>query len=202
MNASRTIFTIGHSTHELDAFVQLLRQHEITAVADVRSQPYSRLEHFSRSALEASLRAEGIAYVFLGRELGARRDEAECYVDDQADYERITTMTAFTSGLDRLERGANDHTIALMCAEKDPLDCHRMVLVSRELARRGWSIAHILADGELESQADAERRLVRKMDVRRTLFEPKLTAEELIHRAYSKRAEQIAYRTEREEVVE
>jgi hypothetical protein len=85
-----------------------------------------------------------------------------------------------------------------MCAEKDPLDCHRMVLVARHLSRREASIAHILADGELESQADAERRLVHITGVKTTLFEPDLSEVELIQRAYDQRGLQIAYRRAKE----
>ncbi len=202
MNDRRAIFTIGHSTHELGAFVRLLKQHGVTTVADVRSQPYSRLEHFCRAALESNLKSEGIQYVFLGRELGARRDEPHCYIDDRADYARIASLPAFLVGMERLERGVRTHVVALMCAEKDPLDCHRTILIGRHLSRRGWKIEHILADGSLETQARAERRLVRKMGIERTLFEPDLSEEEMIQQAYDKRAEQIAYRTTRAEAVE
>jgi uncharacterized protein (DUF488 family) len=202
MSGTPTIFTIGHSNHELPEFLRLLTQHGVTAVADVRSQPYGRLDHFYRENIEASLKSVGMSYVFLGQELGARRDERECYIGDQADYDRIALLPAFVSGLERLERGSKTHVIVLMCAEKDPLDCHRMVLVSRALSRRGWNIAHILADGELESHADAQRRLVRKMGIERTLFEPDLGEDELIEQAYDKRAKQIAYRITREGAVE
>lgn len=194
MSGTRMLFTIGHSTNELPAFVRLLKRHAVTAVADVRSQPHSRLEHFCRPALEVGLKAEGLQYVFLGKELGARRDEPECYIEDRADYDRIARLPVFAAGLDRIERGSQTHVIALMCAEKDPLDCHRMVLVCRHLFRRGANISHILADGELERQADAERRLVKRMGVERTLFEPNVSEEELIQQAYDKRALQIAYR--------
>lgn len=202
MSGTRTILTIGHSTHEFPAFVQLLKRHGVTAVADVRSQPRSRLDHFCRPALEGGLKAEGLQYVFLGKELGARRDEPECYIDERADYDRIARLPLFAAGLERIERGAQNHLIALLCAEKDPLDCHRMVLVCRHLSRRGVSIAHILADGELEPQSDAERRLVKRMGVERTLFEPNVSEDELIQQAYDKRALQIAYRTTHEGAME
>ncbi len=194
MSAPRGIFTIGHSNHDFGKFVQLLRRHGITAVADVRSQPHSRLDHFCRPFLESGLRSGSIQYVFLGRELGARRDEPECYIDDRADYSRIAQLPAFSSGLERLERGAQSHVIVLMCAEKDPLDCHRMVLVCRQLAHRGWEIAHVLEDGVLESHAAAEQRLIRRTGVGPTLFDPNPTEAELIQQAYDVRAIQIAYR--------
>jgi len=194
MIPERSIFTIGHSTHAFEAFAALLARHGVTAVADVRSHPYSRLAHFHRPALEARLPAAGVQYVFLGRELGARRDEPECYVDGQADYRRIAALPAFAAGLERLERGARTHRIALMCAEKEPLDCHRTILVSRQLALRGWNVRHILADGSLETQADCDRRLLRLTGVARTLFDAGLDDARLIERAYDVRAAQIGYR--------
>lgn len=194
MSTDLSIFTIGHSTHDFSHFVKLLKRHGITAVADVRSHPHSRLDHFCRPSLESGLRLEAILYVFLGRELGARRDEPECYIDDRADYSRIARLPAFSSGLERLERGAKSHAIALLCAEKDPLDCHRMILICRQLAQRGWTIAHILEDGGLESHAAAEQRLVRRTGAARTLFEPDLSEAEVIQQAYDLRAIQIAYR--------
>lgn len=196
---SRIIYTIGHSTHELVEFIGLLQQHGVTAVADVRSQPYGRLEHFRRENLEAELKAVGIGYVFLGRELGARRDEPECYVNGQAMYDRVAKLHSFRQGLERLERGAADHVIALMCAEREPLDCHRTVLLTRQLSSRGWHIRHILADGSIEEHADTERRMVREMGVD-PLFDGGLTENELIERAYNERGREIAYRETEEDM--
>ncbi len=196
------LFTIGHSNHSIDEFVRLLLEHQVTAVADVRSQPNSRrLEQFNRSRLDAELEIAGIRYVFLGEELGARRTETECYEGDRADYRRIATLPKFRAGLDRLRQSAAEHRVALMCAEKEPLDCHRTVLVCREL-RNEFHIVHILADGTTEEHSRTEKRLVREMDVVRTLFEPHLTDEDLIQQAYDKRAEQIAYRTGEEGAAE
>ncbi len=202
MNSDKTgVFTIGHSTHEFSDFVNLLKRHDVTAVADVRSQPQSRLTQYCRNELEARLKANEIQYVFLGKELGARRDEEACYIQDRADYNHISRLPAFAAGLERIERGSQSHVVALMCAEKEPLDCHRMVLVSRHLSLRGSKVSHILPDGGLESQEDAERRLIRMMGVERTLFEPDLTDEELANRAYELRGQQIAYRKTQERSV-
>jgi uncharacterized protein (DUF488 family) len=194
------ILTIGCSTHSLEDFMALLGRHAVTAVADVRSQPYGRLEHFNRENLAADLKAAGIEYVFLGRELGARREEQECYEDGVALYERIAGLPAFHDGLLRLCRGAEKYRLAIMCAEKEPLDCHRTILVCRHLRAFGAQITHILADGSLEEHAVTEKRLVRQMGVTRTLFEPDLTDDELVERAYDERAQEIAYHADREEV--
>lgn len=198
MEAERPVlFTIGHSTHEWPEFVALLRKHGVTAIADVRSQPASRLPQYKKAALQAGLKEAGINYVFLGRELGARRAEPECYDGDQVSYERIARLPRFLEGLERLRQGSREFRIALMCAEKEPLDCHRTILVCRQL-RNGFRIRHILADGSIEEHEQTERRLVRQMDVTRTLFEPNLTEEDLIQQAYEARGRQIAYRADHE----
>lgn len=184
------LFTIGHSTHDFSAFLQLLRKHGIEAVADVRSRPYSRLPWFSRPAMEPELKKEGIRYVFLGTELGARRTERECYIGSRADYDLIAKTDAFRRGLERLEKGVSKFRIALMCAEKDPLDCHRTVLVCRH-AKRFAEISHIHGDGKLESHEAAEMRMLRRYTTAEgDLFRSRI---ELLNQAYKRRGEEIAY---------
>src|SRR5688500_8953655 len=130
------LFTIGHSIHTVERLLELLRQHQIAALADVRSSPFSAwTPQFNRPALEASLRAAGIQYVFLGDELGARRSETEVYVDGVARYERIAKTPAFQAGLERVRKGIRKLRLSLICAEKDPLECHRTILVCRNLRR-------------------------------------------------------------------
>lgn len=185
------LFTIGHSTHGIDGFLGLLHRHGIEVVADVRSQPYSRrFPQFSRDALQTSLREAGIRYVFLGRELGARRDEPECYVGHRADYREIAKTAAFRAGLERLREGLERFRVSLLCAEKDPLDCHRTILVCRH-ARTFAGIQHIRADGSLESHADFEARLLAACHLPAgDLFQ---SAADLLERAYDLRGEQIAW---------
>jgi uncharacterized protein (DUF488 family) len=192
------LYTIGHSNHSLEAFLALLKRHGIQTVADVRSQPYSRLPHFQKEELERALKADGIDYVFLGRELGARRAETECYENGQAQYDRIAATKSFLDALDRLVAEARRSRVAMMCAEKEPLDCHRTILICRHLRRSGLAIRHILADGGGEEHPATERRLVKEMGITRTLFEPNLTHAELVERAYDERARQIAYRAAEE----
>ena len=194
MNQGQAIFTVGHSTHELETFLSLLTRHNVTAVADVRSQPFSRIPHFNRDVLAAALRQRNIKYVPLGRELGARRDEMQCYVAGQAVYERVALLPLFREGIERLVKGSEQFTIALMCAEKEPLDCHRTVLVCRHLRPHGFHIQHILADGGLEEHADTEKRMMRMMDITPVLFEPDVNEAGLIEEAYEARGRQIAYR--------
>lgn len=154
------LFTIGHSTHDMGAFAQLLMQHGVTAVADVRSVPASRFSpQFNREPLRRALAEAGVAYVFLGKELGARTDDPGCYEAGKVQYGRLAGTAAFRSGIGRLLEGADREVIAIMCTEKDPLDCHRTLLVARQLVDRGARIDHIHADGRIESHAEAMVRL-------------------------------------------
>jgi len=155
------LFTVGHSNQTLPQLIELLQTHGVGAVADVRSTPYSRrLPQFNRPDLEAELPRQGITYVFLGDELGARRDEPEAYDGLQAAYERVAELPAFQHGLERVITGVKKGlTLALLCAERDPLTCHRAVLVSRHLVNRGLDVQHIHGDGRLEGHAELERRM-------------------------------------------
>ncbi|QDU87474.1 hypothetical protein Pla175_08360 [Pirellulimonas nuda] len=188
------VLTIGHSRHSMERFLELLQAHQVTAIADVRSTPHSRTDHFCQAPLRIALEQAGVRYAYLGQELGARRDEPECYVDGQAVYDRVARLPAFAAGVERLRRGAQRFRIALMCAEKEPLDCHRSVLIARYLALAGWRVEHILADGSLEPHAETDRRLVGMMGIERSLFEPQQGWDDLVAQAYSARACELAYR--------
>ncbi len=190
--AANRLYTIGHSTLELDAFISLLVANGVTAVADVRSSPYSRYSpQFNREPLKAALVARQIQYVFLGEELGARRDEEECYIGDLASYDLIAKTAAFERGIDRLRKGLPSQTISLMCAEKDPLTCHRTILICRHFKSEA-EIVHILGPGECETQERAESRLLKLVGFpERDLFRSKA---ELLDEAYTRQGEEIAYR--------
>lgn len=156
------IFTVGHSNHSLEKFLNLLKQHGVTAIADVRSSPFSRrFPHFNQAPLRNSLSSEDISYVFLGEQLGARPKDPECYVEGKALYELIAATQAFTTGLERIFKGAKHHQIALMCAEQDPITCHRAILVCKHLRNTGLDVKHILKTGDLESHEHLEQRLLK-----------------------------------------
>jgi uncharacterized protein (DUF488 family) len=192
------LFTIGHSNHSWERFLELLMFHRINVLVDVRSSPYSaRYPQFNQDLLESALLAAGIKYNSLGEQLGARRSERECYVEGVARYDRIARTTAFHAGLERVISGMQQYRPALMCAEKDPLECHRTILVCRHL-RDVAQIRHILADGSLEAHADAETRLMAEERVPTDdLFAPR---EQLIARAYDQRGEKIAFHESAEPV--
>ncbi len=204
------LFTIGHSNHSIEAFISLLQQHGITAVADVRSHPYSRyLPHFNKSELEAALKDAGIEYRFLGQELGARPNDPSCYVDGKAPYEKIAATQFFEKGIKRLLKGAEYYKVALMCAERDPITCHRTILVCQHLRSFDVTINHILTDGNLESHEALEERLLKLHGLNETsepmqlsLFDyqqlqdefinPK-SLEERLNEAYKRQGDKIAY---------
>ncbi len=187
----RILYTVGHSTHSIEHFISLLVKHEIQVIADVRSSPYSlRNPQFNREPLQKKLRAAGIAYVFLGKELGARSDNPACYINGKVQYNYVVDEPSFREGLGRLRVGMEQFRVALMCAERDPLTCHRTILVCRELRESGLEINHILADGAVETNRDAERRLMSIVNVH-----PDMLAHEsdCIEQAYEMQANNIAY---------
>jgi uncharacterized protein (DUF488 family) len=158
---SDRLFTFGHSNLEAEALVRLLLGAGVTAVADVRSSPYSRrLPQFNRQALEATLRTNGIAYVFLGAELGGRPSSPDLYAaEGWADYERVRQTEAFQSGIDRVVRGLDRFTVALMCGEEDPLDCHRGLMITPVLKEMGLPPMHLRRGGRVETTGQMEERL-------------------------------------------
>jgi uncharacterized protein (DUF488 family) len=187
----QTLYTIGHSTQSQEKILALLKQHGIMALCDVRSKPYSRTNpQFNREDLKQALRKRGIAYVFLGKELGARSDDPCCYENGRVQYDRLAQTDLFKQGIERVLEGMKKYRIALMCAEKEPLDCHRTILVARHLASPELEIQHILSDGRLESHAAALSRLMRQLGIRDDMFRSR---EELCAEAYKKQEERIAY---------
>jgi uncharacterized protein (DUF488 family) len=156
-----SIYTVGHSTHTVEKFFELLERNGVNAIADVRSSPFSRHNpQFNKDLLLAALKKRGIAYVFVGKELGARSDDPSCYEGGKVRYDRLAQTLSFKAGIDRVLGGTQKYRIALMCAEKEPLDCHRTLLVSRALEQRGASILHILSDGSAEAQLQTMSRLL------------------------------------------
>ena len=186
------IFSIGHSTLGYDGFLSSIRRAGVTAVADVRSAPYSRYNpQFNREMLRDELRQDGIAYVFLGEQLGGRPKGEAFFCEGVADYEKMAATPSFAEGLKRLIAGAKKYRIAMVCSEHDPLDCHRCLLVGRALSEKGISVKHILSNGTLVSQKDVEKRLLDLSGKGNDdLFE---TDESRLASAYRQRSLSVAY---------
>lgn len=191
-DSGTSVWTVGHSTHAYEQLLELLRAAGITAVADVRTSPFSRhFPHFNQDVLQDELRADGIAYSFLGKELGGRPSGRQFYRDGVADYERMARSPDFERGLERVITGTRKHRIALMCSEHDPLDCHRCLLVGRALAERGVAVKHILSNGTIADHREIEERML-KTEGREgpDLF---LSPDERLAEAYRNRARKVAY---------
>ena len=178
---SKPIFSIGHSNHPFDHFLVLLRRHRVETTADVRSRPYSRfVPHFSKGTLERRLRAEGIGYLYCGTELGGKPVRGEAPAG-AADYASRVAEPGFRAGIERLLTAAREQRIALLCRERDPLDCHRFHLICRYVRPLGPDIRHILPSGAVESQDATERRLLERAE---TAALPLFESDGALERAY------------------
>src|SRR5712692_4504278 len=156
------LFSIGHSNLEFPRFLELLRLAGVSAIVDVRSQPFSKwLPWSNRPNLEAQLRDYEIGYHFMGDLLGGRPRQANVYDSEgRVDYERLKITSGFQKGLDRLSQALEDFRLAMLCSEPDPIECHRGLLIAPAMKDRGIAATHIRSDGTLESQADFEARLI------------------------------------------
>jgi uncharacterized protein (DUF488 family) len=187
------LFSIGHSNIPAERFVGMLHDAGLNAVADVRSVPASRrFPWFSAKNLAVRLRHDGILYIPFGDSLGGRPSEPSLYRDGAADYEKMAKQPEFRAGLDRLLIVAKQWRVCLMCAEREPLDCHRCLLVSRALAERGLAVGHILHDGTIEPHTATEQRLLAASGPDSDLFIAGQS--ERLAAAYRRRCRSVAYR--------
>jgi uncharacterized protein (DUF488 family) len=196
-----TLFTIGHSSHKLEYFLQLLKKYGINCVVDVRSMPFSKYTvQFNKDNLKRFLLSSGVHYLFMGEEFGARREDRSLYTKEgYLDFEKVIKTKLFYNGVERVEAGIKKgFRIAFMCTEKDPIDCHRNILVAREFYKMNYAVNNILENGEIQSQDYIEKRL---LDIyfpdrkQQTLFdiEEKKNDAELIVQAYKLRNRDIGY---------
>ena len=212
---SKQLFTVGHSNLSITDFISLITQYNIEAIADIRSYPYSRyLPHFNRNLLKFELLKAGIKYVFIGDELGARPKDLSCYINGTAVYNRIAISNSFKSGIERIIMGIDKYNISLMCSEKEPINCHRTILIGRYLQKLNLKTNHIIDDKTIESQSELEDRLLNMhgFDVAHNrlkvpevlqldlfgLEQPRqrnnVSKAEFIERAYSIQEQKIAYK--------
>ena len=186
------LMTIGHSNLPADRFITLLRDSKVSAVIDVRSVPFSRwCPWFSSKPLATGLAAGGVAYLQLGDELGGRPRDPQLYCEGIADYEAMARRPEFGAGLDRVIDETRRHRVCLLCSEREPLDCHRCLLVGRALAERGVTPGHIRTDGTIEPHAMTEQRLLKLAGGEADLFgDPAARLAD----AYRQRARRVAAR--------
>lgn len=155
MSDRSRLFTIGHSNHSAKRFRELLAQHEVEVLVDVRSWPHSRyVEWADRSRIHEVARSAGVRYLFLGSGLGGRPDGDEFYdPEGHVLYGRVARSTSFRAAIARLRQGAERYRVAIMCSEEDPASCHRRLLVAKVLLGEGWTIDHIRGDGRCETES-------------------------------------------------
>ena len=196
-NNLQPLYTLGHSILDIEQFLALLKDHSVELVVDVRSTPQSaRMPHFSSPVFEKLLQAEQVDYLFLGEELGGRPDDADAYLPNGlVDYRARRKSYAFQAGLTRLEKELERRTVA-MCAEEDPLECHRFLMVCAELTQRGIVPLHIRKGSRIETQEAAENRLLAETGfdavAANTLFPA--ARNEALEDAYRLQSEKFAFR--------
>lgn len=202
------VFTIGHSRHSVEEFINLLNKYRVDCLIDVRTSPYSKfIPHFNRDHLKETLKKHRISYIFMGEELGARRKEANLYTSEgYLDFEKTKASPLFIEGIDRVKLGiSKGYKIALLCSEKDPIDCHRSILIGKNLKDQEITVNNIKEDGSLQSQEQLEERLLDMYFPERfqqnifDILDGEKSKEYLLKQAYIKRNRDVAYRTDSEE---
>lgn len=154
------IYTIGYGSRSITEFIELLHQHEISYLIDVRSAPYSRYKpEFSKAPLANELEQHGIRYVFMGDTLGGRPDET-CYVNGRLDYEKVKEREYYQRGIERLQTAfSQQHSVVLMCSEGKPEECHRCKLIGATLTTQDIPVIHIDENDEQVTQEKVVERL-------------------------------------------
>lgn len=190
--AKPVIYTIGHSTHTIDYFLELLKAFKINCVVDVRSLAASRFNpQYNKRALTEFLKKHFVTYLHFPEEFGARHtNPALLDKDGRVDFERVRKSPAFKRGIERLRQGIDKKfTIALMCAESEPLDCHRFSMISPALVETGFEVKHILKDTVLKTQTELEQELLKQYKDKiptPTIFEPAVDALKMAYRLKNK----------------
>lgn len=189
------IYTIGYATKPIETFLAQLNQYRVNAVADVRSVPFSNaFFDYHQPAIKSSLDAAGIKYVYLGNELGPRSKQCEHYdASGQVQFSLLMQSPLFLKGIDRLMLGVGrGYRIALMCAEKSPLDCHRSLLIGYYLLHeKNIELGHVLHDGNLILQSDLECQMAIDTEIGEDLFSDRTETNE---RAWKLFCSKKAYR--------
>jgi len=193
------IYTIGHSTHQIDYFVELLKEYSVNCVIDVRSLAASTYNpQFNKEPLSNYLKKNRITYQHFADEFGARHSDPDLLDEDgKVDFEKIRKSWNFKNGVERLWLALDkDFTIALMCSEAEPFDCHRFSMISIALEKDGFDVQHILKDKALKSNAELEKQLLKKYDKKipkPDMFEPNISVEDQLKAAYRLRNQEIAF---------
>lgn len=193
----KIIYTVGHSTHLIDYFIDLLNAHGVNCVVDVRTLAASRFNpQYNKAKLSASLKEKGITYIHMPEEFGARHTDPAFLTNGRVDFDKVRKSSAFNKGVGRLRHGLNKgFTIALMCAEADPLECHRFSMISVAL-KDEFAIYHILKDNSVITNLELEQELLKKFKKKlltSDLFQSAHTYEERVRAALRLQNDEIGY---------
>jgi uncharacterized protein (DUF488 family) len=195
----KTIYTVGHSTHTIDYFLELLTTYSINCIVDVRSVAASKYNpQFNQLPLSNFLKKHGVNYLHFDKEFGARyTDKSLLDEHDTVDFEKVRATKTFSTGVERLEKGIErGFNIALMCSEAEPFDCHRFGMISGYLSNNNFEVQHILKDKSLKTNAELEKQLMKKYAKKipiPTLLEPDITPEMQLQAAYKLRNKDIGF---------
>ncbi|MDD3436717.1 MAG: DUF488 domain-containing protein [Candidatus Gastranaerophilales bacterium] len=197
-----SVFTIGYAAFNIDDFIDVLKSHKISHLIDVRSNPMSEyFQDYNSFNLEPKLKQHNIIYENLALEFGARQENNEFFSKSGfIDFEKFTQSEQFKNGLAKIEDGLKqDINFVLMCAEKDPINCHRSIMIAHAMQKNGIQVLHIMYDGQLQPQNEIDKKLLELYFPDRNqlnLFTQSLDEQELIEQAYKKQNEKIGYRLE------
>lgn len=194
------IFTIGYSGFAIENFVETLKKYSINCLIDVRSNPHSAyFKDYDKNNLSRILQKNKIIYRNYANEFGAMQSDKNFFTDGALDFEKFSSSEQFLSGINKIVKGMElGYKFVLMCAEKNPVNCHRSILIARKFHELGYIVKNILADGNFITQAEVEKILQDKFFPDRnqlSLFE-EISEAEMIRESYRKQNFEIAYRVE------
>ncbi len=193
------IYTVGHSTHQIDYFLDLLKAYSINCLIDVRSLAASSYNpQYNKEPLSNFLKNNGITYLHFAEEFGARHTDPDLLDEEgKVDFEKVRKSWLFKNGVERLWLGLDKgFIIALMCSEGEPFDCHRFSMISIALQKDGFEVKHILKDKTLKSNAELEKQLIKKYDKKipkPDIFQTNISADDQLKAAYRLRNKEIAF---------
>lgn len=199
MESKPVIYTIGHSTHRLEYFLELLEEYKVTCIIDVRSVAASSYNpQYNQEPFKKFLKSNGIAYLHFAEEFGARHSDPDLLDNvGKVDFIKVRRTWAFKNGVERIWQGLNKgFVISLMCSEGEPLDCHRFSMVSIALDNDGFDVQHILKDKTIKTNAQLEEELLKKYSKKLPkpdMFNPDITIEDQINAAYRLKNEEIGF---------
>lgn len=188
-----TIYTIGYAGFEIESFLKALKEHGITVLIDVRSSPVASeyYKAYSKDVLEPLLKSNNILYRNYSAEFGARQTNKDWFTNGYLDFKKFTNTDNFKSGVKKIKDGmALNYKFVLMCAEKDPINCHRTIMISKALQDLGFQIKHILPN-DLETQEELNKRLLKLYFPNSSLFDDEQT---MLEESYRLQNEKIGFK--------